>query len=254
MNYTNIQNRTIALGLMVVLGMGQISCNATKTATQNANKTQKGAVIGGVAGAVLGGIIGDKVGNKNNTVLGGVIGGVAGTTIGGIIGRNMDKQAQKIEEEIPGVELKRIGEDEIDIVFDENSGVHFASNSDQLDSNSLNTLDHLVKVLQEFNQTDVFIEGHTDSVGNDTYNMSLSEKRAIKVTDFFKQQGVSPLRLKTMWSGETKPRATNDTKEGRAQNRRVEVHIKATEAMKKAAEREIQEANNITQQQSNTTM
>ena len=102
----------------MVIGLG--SCEATK----NANNKQKGAVIGAASGAVLGAIIGNNVGKGGNGEFGAVIGGVVGGTAGVIIGNKMDKQAQKIEEEIPGAVVERV-DDGIVITFDENSGVLF---------------------------------------------------------------------------------------------------------------------------------
>ena len=104
------------IGVILTAATMLVSCEAV----QNANNTQKGAVIGTAAGAVIGGIIGNNV-KKKNSALGAVIGGVVGGVAGGVIGKQMDKQAQKIESEIPGAEVTRVGEG-IDVVFDENSG------------------------------------------------------------------------------------------------------------------------------------
>ncbi|MEO6348751.1 MAG: glycine zipper domain-containing protein, partial [Aquaticitalea sp.] len=100
-----------------------LGCNATK----NANNKQKGAVIGATGGAVIGGVIGNNVGNKSNTALGAIIGAVVGGVAGGYIGDRMDREAEKIEQEIPGAEVTRVGEG-INVVFDEGSGVYFDTN------------------------------------------------------------------------------------------------------------------------------
>ncbi|MFD2562278.1 OmpA family protein [Aquimarina rubra] len=210
------------------------SCDAV----QNANNTQKGAVIGTTAGAVLGGVIGNNVGNKENSVLGAVIGGVVGGVAGGVIGKQMDKQAQKIEEEIPGAEVTRIGEG-IDIVFDENSGVYFETNKYNINTKSRENLNKLVNVFKEYPDTNIIVEGHTDSSGDDAYNMELSKKRANSVTSFLISQGIDKNRLTTYYHGETLPKYDNATAEGRAKNRRVEFGVVANDKMIEDAKQKV---------------
>ncbi|MBQ4819458.1 OmpA family protein [Aquimarina sp. MMG016] len=202
-------------------------------AVQNANNTQKGAVIGTAAGAVLGGVIGNNVG-KRNSALGAVIGGVVGGVAGGVIGKQMDKQAQKIEEEIPGAEVTRVGEG-IDIVFDESSGVYFDTNKSNINTKSRENLKKLVAIFKEYPDTNIIVEGHTDSTGDDAYNLELSKKRANSVTSFLISSGISKGRLTTYWHGETLPKYDNGTAEGRSKNRRVELGVVANEAMKQQA-------------------
>lgn len=218
------------LSLLIVIAILASGCGAV----QNANNTQKGAVIGTTAGAVLGGIIGNNVKNKNSA-LGAIIGGVVGGVAGGIIGKQMDKQAQKIEEEIPGAEVTRVGEG-INVVFDENSGVYFATSSHAINAKSKASLDKLVGIFKEFPDTNITVEGHTDSRGNDAYNMTLSKNRANSVVDYLIGRGIQGSRFKVYWHGETAPKYTNETAEGRAKNRRVELGIVANEAMKQRAQ------------------
>ena len=97
----NIIKQISLLSLALIFVASLASCEATR----NANNKQKGAVIGAAGGAVLGAIIGNNVGKGGNGELGAVIGGVVGGTAGVIIGDRMDKQAQKIEEEIPGAQV-----------------------------------------------------------------------------------------------------------------------------------------------------
>ena len=150
---------------ITVLFLGLVLLNSCD-AIQNANNTQKGAVIGTTSGAVLGGILGNNVGNKKNSVLGAVIGGAVGGVAGGVIGKQMDKQAQKIEEEIPGAEVTRVGEG-IDVVFDENSGVYFDTNKYDINAKSKENLHKLVTIFGEYPDTNISVVGHTDSSGVD---------------------------------------------------------------------------------------
>ncbi len=226
------QTITAALALTLIFSLG--SCEATR----NANNKQKGAVIGAASGAILGAIIGNNVGKGGNGELGAVIGGVVGGTAGVIIGNQMDKQAQEIEQEIPGAQVERV-DDGIVVTFDENSGVYFDTAKYNINAASQQTLDKLASVLKEYPDTDVLVVGHTDSVGAEEMNMTLSKNRAQAVTNYFVQvKGLSPSRFTTNWFGETAPIADNSTAAGRAKNRRVNLAIVPNEKMKKEAQQQ----------------
>ncbi|WP_124980522.1 OmpA family protein [Nonlabens xiamenensis] len=204
---------------------------------QNTNKQQRGTAIGAAGGAVLGMIIGNNVGDGDNQTEGAVIGAVVGGVAGNIIGRKMDKQAQEIEATLPGAEVERVGEG-IVVTFDEGSGVKFATNQSSLNESSKATLDKLLNVMNEYPGTEVLVSGHTDSQGSADYNMELSRKRAASVRDYLGTHGIPMSRIAMTYSGESNPVATNDTPEGRAQNRRVEIGIVAGEEMRREAEME----------------
>lgn len=220
-------NKFLALAFSVTLLFG---CEATK----NANNTQKGAVIGAGSGAVIGGVIGNNVG-KGNTALGAIIGGVVGGTAGGYIGSRMDKQAKKIEQEIPGAEVERVGEG-INVTFDEASGVYFDSEKYNLNAKSQETLNKLAGIFKEYPNTNILVEGHTDNTGSDSYNLTLSKNRAQAVTNYMVSNGLDKGRFDTKWYGEAQPKYDNTTAEGRSKNRRVELAIVANEELKKEAE------------------
>lgn len=209
-----------------------LGCDATK----NANNKQKGAVIGATGGAVIGGVVGNNVG-KGNTVLGAIIGGVVGGVAGGYIGDRMDRQAERIEEEVPGAEVTRVGEG-INVTFDEQSGVYFDVNKSDIKGTSAETLQRLAGVFKEYPKSNILIEGHTDSTGADDYNLGLSKRRAQAVTDYLVGQGIDAGRFTTNWYGETQPRYDNSTTEGRSKNRRVELGIVASEALKEEAKQQ----------------
>ena len=210
---------SISLALAVLLSF-TLSC----TAIQNANKTQKGAGIGVAGGALVGGLIG---GNIGGALIGAAIGGAAG----GLIGNHMDKQADKIEEAVPGAEVKRVGEG-IHVVFDDKSGVNFAINSADLTADAKDNLNAIAEVFTEFPDTELMIEGYTDSTGDDNYNLSLSKKRAQSVEKYLKSHGVGNSRFESVEGyGEANPRFDNATKEGQVKNRRVEIGIAANDKM-----------------------
>jgi outer membrane protein OmpA-like peptidoglycan-associated protein len=215
--------KTMNKSLVAVSLSAVLAVTAGCTALENTNKTQRGAGGGAAAGALLGQLIG---GNTKSTMIGAAIGGVAG----GIIGNNMDKQADAIQEAVPGAEVKRVGES-IQIIFDENSGVNFAFNSSSLTPQAKANLDQVAEVFREFPDTNLLLEGHTDSTGDANYNMTLSQQRAQAVADYLKAKGVGSNRFTVQAFGETKPRFDNSTKEGQAGNRRVEVVVAANEDM-----------------------
>ena len=221
------QNRFFAILFAAVMLIG---CDATR----NASNKQKGTVIGATGGAVIGGVVGNNVGD-GNTALGAIIGGVVGGAAGAYIGDRMDKQAQRIEEEIPGAEVERVGEG-INVTFDETSGVYFATDKYAIEGQSREALMSLANIFQEYPNTNILVEGHTDSTGSDAYNLTLSKNRAQAVTNFLTSQGISSGRITTKWYGESQPKYDNSTVEGRSKNRRVELAIVANEELKKEAE------------------
>lgn len=221
-------NRMFALLFAATMLFG---CEATK----NASNKQKGAVIGSAGGAVIGGVVGHNTGD-GNTALGAIIGGVVGGTAGAIIGDRMDKQAQRIEEEIPGAEVERVGEG-INVTFDESSGVYFDTEKYNLNSRSQETLNKLADIFKEYPDSNILVEGHTDNTGSESYNLTLSKNRAQAVTNYLLGQGLASGRFDTKWYGELQPKYDNSTVEGRAKNRRVELAIVANEELKEEAKR-----------------
>lgn len=199
-------------------------------AYQNSNNKQRGAVIGATSGAVIGGIIGNNVGDGNNTAIGAIIGAAVGGVAGGYIGDRMDRQAEAIEQALPDAQVTRVGEG-INVVFDEKSGIYFDTNKFNISTTSSETLNRLATVFKDYPDTNVLIEGHTDDTGADTYNQTLSEKRAQAVKDFLVSQGIPASRFTTKGYGETQSKYDNTTPEGRSKNRRVEFAIIANEKM-----------------------
>ena len=197
----------------------------------NASRTVKGGAIGAGAGGAVGAVIGRAAGN---TAVGAIIGAAVGGTAGALIGRKMDKQAEELRNDLEGAEIERVGEG-IKITFD--SGLMFATNSSSLNQKTKDNLSELAATLKKYEDTNILIEGHTDSTGADEYNQTLSEKRANAVSGYLMTLGVTGQRLSTVGYGEGQPVAENETVEGRQKNRRVEVAIYANEKMQKAAKR-----------------
>lgn len=192
----------------------------------------KGVAIGAGSGAVVGGVIGRATGN---TGLGAIIGAAVGGVTGGVIGHRMDKQAEEIKNRVPDAKVERVGEG-IVVTFGE--GVLFSTNQSNLTTQSYQTLNKLITVLNSYSDTNLEIDGHTDNTGSTAYNQSLSEKRAAAVASYLKSQSISSSRIVTRGMGELYPKADNNTESGRAENRRVEFQITANEQMKREAARE----------------
>ena len=223
----------VAIATIMVMGSLFTSCEALK----NTNNTQKGAGIGAVAGAVLGGVLGNNLGKGGNGAMGAVLGGVVGGVAGGVIGNKMDKQAREIDAVLPGAEVVRIGEG-IKLVLNENA-VRFDTNKSSLTADAKANLDKLVPVFAEYPDTNITIYGYTDSTGPADYNLKLSGERAGSVRNYLASKGVSSTRFQVTGLGIADPIASNETVEGRSQNRRVEFAITANEKMIKDAEAEV---------------
>ena len=196
------------------------------------NKTQKGAIIGTAGGGAVGAVIGKATGN---TALGAIIGATVGGVTGAVIGHKMDKQAKEIESKVPGAKVDRVGEG---ILVEFNEKILFGFDQSYLNASAETNLDKLATILKEYPDTDIEIQGHTDSKGTDSYNMTLSEKRAAAVATYLRGKGIPSGRIRTKGFGETAPIASNDTEAGRAQNRRVDFLITANEKMKEDAKKE----------------
>lgn len=218
--------KTSSLRLLLVVSIVFIflpSCNTSRTV--------KGGAIGATAGGVIGGVIGKKAGN---TAVGIIIGAAVGGTAGALIGRYMDKQAEEIRNDMKGAKVERVGEG-ILITFD--SGLLFDFDSYELKSATRTNLNELAQTLNKYEDTEILVEGHTDNSGAYDYNQTLSERRAQSVTSHLVRQGVMPSRLFSMGYGEQHPIASNDTDNGRRQNRRVEVAIYANKKLQRAAQK-----------------
>lgn len=211
------------LFIVSVLILGMISCASMK-------RRDKGAIIGATSGGIIGGIIGHQAGN---TAVGAILGAAVGGTAGAVIGNYMDKQAADLQADLEGAKIERVGEG-IKITF--SSGILFNVNKSDIQPTAQENLQKLATILNKYPDTQILIEGHTDSDGKDDYNMDLSIRRANSVSNYLTGLQVDPTRFHTQGYGETQPVASNDTPDGKAQNRRVEIAIFANDKLKHAAE------------------
>lgn len=220
--------RSVTFIMVALLLSGSLSCSSW-------SRAQKGAAIGATAGAVIGGVIGKQY---DNTAVGAILGAAIGGAAGAYIGKYMDEQAAELERDLEGARVERVGEG-IKVTFE--SGILFDVNKATLKEESKRELERLAAILNKYEDTNILLEGHTDSTGPEDYNMDLSIRRAQAVANYLASLGVNPTRFTVMGYGETQPIASNDTEEGRRLNRRVEIAIFANEKLKEVARKKAEQ-------------
>lgn len=223
MRDTNKSNRirsgksgTTLLAAIISAALGIAGCTTNPyTGEQQTSKAAMGAGIGAVSGAVLSAITG---GERKNILLGAGVGALAG----GAVGYYMDQQEAKLRQQLQntGVSVTRSGEN---IILNMPGNVTFATDSSNISADFYSVLDSVALVINEYEKTYVDITGHTDSTGAEDYNMRLSVARANSVARYLESRKVLPQRISTAGMGESSPIASNDTAQGRALNRRVEI-------------------------------
>ena len=214
-----LSNRLAAIGALAAL----VTTSACTTDPVTGERRMSKAAIGGIGGALGGYLLGDIVGGRNDRtekIIGAGIGGIAGAGIGAY----MDKQEREMRARTAGTDVQVIRQGD-DLILNIPSGINFAYNSAAVEPQFRSTLDQVGQVLGQYDRTYVDIYGHTDSTGSDSYNQGLSERRADSVAAYLESRGVRGARIGTRGFGETQPIASNDTEQGRAANRRVEIKI-----------------------------
>jgi len=210
--------------VLLVLAVVMLSACTTLdpyTREEKTSNAAKGAMIGAATGAVVGLLTGDDSAERKKRAL---IGAGVGALAGGSVGLYMDNQEMKLRRELEGtgVSVTRIGDN---ITLNMPGNVTFAFDSSDISAGFYPVLDSVSKVLKEFDRTFIEIAGHTDSTGSESYNLKLSQRRASSVAAYLRSRQIMPERMIIVGAGETHPIASNETKEGQAQNRRVELTI-----------------------------
>ncbi|WP_420871260.1 OmpA family protein [Marinicauda algicola] len=209
--------RSILAGAMA-LGLAAACTTTDQYGNVTQNRTGTGVLAGAAAGALLGTLAGGD--DRRNALIGAGVGALAG----GAVGNYMDRQEREFRERLreSGVTVRRVG-NELVLIMPGN--LTFPTDSAQIQPRFGPVLNDVADVLQTYPATYVDIIGHTDSVGSAEYNQTLSERRASSVASALIQRGVLSDRLYVAGMGETMPIASNETDEGRAANRRVEIRI-----------------------------
>jgi outer membrane protein OmpA-like peptidoglycan-associated protein len=219
MNTTSRRKGWIALLAAASVALAGCATMEDFASNPEKEKTRKGTGYGAAAGAVVG-----LLSAGNNPFKSAMIGAAAGALVGGSVGYYMDKQEAKLRQQMAGtgVDVVRNGDN---ITLDIPGGVTFAFDSADVNAQFYPVLDKVAATLAEFDKTVIEVAGHTDSVGSAVYNQQLSERRANSVAAYLASRGVNRSRVVTVGAGKDHPIASNDTEEGRAQNRRVEITI-----------------------------
>lgn len=212
----------IAIALTAALALS--SC-ATYTGQTNApddpNRTGRGALIGASIGVVAGLLSGDDATERRQRALVGAgVGALAGTAVGAY----QDRQEAELRRRTAGTGIDVTRDGDV-IKLNLPDAVTFDFNSASLKSQFRPALDGVAATLAEYPQTVIEISGHTDAVGSDAYNQRLSEERAGSVANYLVGKGLVRERFEVVGMGERYPIASNETEDGRARNRRVEIRV-----------------------------
>lgn len=203
--------------------LAALTLSGCVTDPETGNRRISKTAIGGVGGALGGYLLGDLVGGRHDRtekIVGAGIGAIAGAGVGAY----MDAQERKLREQTAGtgVDVVREGDE---LLLRMPSGITFATNQSTIQPQFQGTLNEVASTLSQYPKTMIDVLGYTDSDGTESYNQALSERRAQAVASYLSGRGVDPVRMATMGYGEMRPIASNETPEGKAQNRRVEIKI-----------------------------
>lgn len=212
----------ILVALAATLALSACTTTNPYTGESKLSSTAGGALLGTGGGAVAGALVGAAVGGDPR--IGALIGAGVGGLGGAAIGNYMDQQEAQLRAQLQGtgVSVTRVGDQ---IILNMPSNITFPTDSSTVLPEFNQTLVSVALVLKEFNQTIVDVYGHTDSQGDDAYNLALSQRRAVAVATVLANQGIDQRRFFIQGKGESSPIASNATEQGRAQNRRVEISI-----------------------------
>ncbi|MBW8182698.1 OmpA family protein [Shewanella nanhaiensis] len=207
----------VVLACSLVALTGCQTTNPYTNESQNAKATN-GAIIGAIAGAA----IGVASSSKSDRGKGALIGAASGAALGGGIGYYMDTQEAELRKQLQstGVSVTRSGDN---IILNMPNEVTFGVDETHLSAGAKRVLNSVALVAKEYDKTRLNVLGFTDSSGSESYNLRLSKVRAVEVADYLVSQKVEYARVKSDGMGEERPIASNATKEGRAENRRVEI-------------------------------
>lgn len=216
-------SKTFPARALATVALSALMLSGCVTNPETGNRTISRAGIGAIGGALGGYLLGDVIGGRNDRtekIVGAGIGALAGAGVG----YYMDEQERKLRQQTAGtgVEVVRQGDE---LLLRMPSGITFATDQSAIQPQFYTTLNEVAATLKQYPKTTIDVLGHTDSTGSESYNQSLSERRARSVADYLVGQGVQSVRIATRGYGESQPVASNETESGRAQNRRVEIRI-----------------------------
>lgn len=207
----------VSMSISLILGLSD--CTSTSFLTRTKGKTVSTAKHGQSK----------SKDPANYAISASVVGGLPGARIE----QYMDQQTIQLRQQLGGIaQIERLGEG-IKITFQ--SAILYPEESYVLSNDPQPFVKKLAQVLENFKDTEILVAGHTDSQGSLKVNQELSEKRAESFADFLQAQGVPQLRIVTEGFGETTPKVSNKTLDGRRQNQRIEVVVVANQRLKEEA-------------------
>ena len=220
----SITQSTLNTALAATLAASLVAgCQTTDpyTGEQKTSSATVGALIGAGTGAAIGMISGRDAKQRRQRAL---VGAGVGALGGGAVGAYMDQQENELRKQMrdSGVTVTRKGDD---IILNMPGNVTFRTGSADLNAQFFKVLDGVALVAKKYDKTIIEVAGHTDNVGDASYNKQLSQRRATAVSDYLTSRGVAAARLMTAAGGEDHPIASNATEQGRTANRRVEVTL-----------------------------
>ena len=212
----------LAVGLAVVVASAPACVTDPYTGERRISKTFLGGLFGGGIGAGVAAGIAALAGKDEAKAA--LIGFGSGVLTGAAVGAYMDYQDAKLREFLAGtgVRVVRVGDE---ITLSMPSNITFQTGSDVLSQDFLEVMHGVSLVLVEYDKTIIEVMGHTDSTGSHEFNVDLSRRRADAVGNHLAGKGINQLRILTEGFGEDYPIASNDTADGRALNRRVELRL-----------------------------
>ena len=193
------------------------------TGCANMDDTQRRTATGAGVGALAGAVIGSATGGSAGT--GAVVGAGVGALGTYIWSQNMERQKREMEQATQGTGVAVTQTADNQLMLNIPSDISFAVGRSDIQSNFAPVLDQFAQSLRNNPATEVRIVGHTDSSGSDAVNNPLSVDRAASTRSYLASRGVDSRRIAIDGMGERYPLATNDTTEGRARNRRVEIFV-----------------------------
>ncbi|MBB3330555.1 OOP family OmpA-OmpF porin [Halomonas campaniensis] len=208
----------LLLGSALVVGLA--GCATPNTDPSSDRPWYQQPVVCGIAGGLIGGSIGYATSGSSDEEEGAATGTVAGAALGAMLCADRSPEPVAEPEPMPEPEPEPVPTFEPVTL---QSDVTFAFDSSELRPGAAAELNQVANTLRNNPEVRVIIAGHTDSVGSNEYNQGLSQRRADSVRDYLVSQGVANGRMRTVGYGEERPVATNETDEGRAMNRRVEI-------------------------------
>ncbi|MDO4423223.1 MAG: OmpA family protein [Pseudomonadota bacterium] len=206
--------KLVSIFALTAIVSGCTTVNPYTGQTQTAKATW-GTAIGATAGALIGSTQSSK---------GALVGALGGAALGGGVGYYLDAQAAELRAELVSTGVQVVeSDDSIRLIMPGN--ITFKTDSADINSSFYSVLNSVAKVLNKYSNSTVMVSGHTDSTGSAEYNLDLSRERANSVASYLQGQGVKSSRFEVLGLGSSNPIASNDTANGRAQNRRVEIKI-----------------------------